>query len=762
MASKYSNYELKPYVSTYTNPYSVEVNTLLRERYDSNKAKVDLIDQTLGAKQTLEGDRVHVENAKGMVKNRFTNLTEVGDYENAGLVVSEVVNQLESDRGLKLAQQSYLIRQDELKHIREARINGMNMLDFGLGKVNEHQSYYQDNEGAWIENVYEPLTEKEHLYHETIAQLVGTIKSDASGISRGKANRVAADLLDTYIDGFVGDQHFRKLTQIEGMSEQDARATILEEIQSITSKQIHNLQVKSDLSGSKSLLEYLSGKGASPDGSSTFSLNNGDVGNFIIDMNRDIFDADFAGLSEKEKATTERLSRETFYIEKGVVAGLLEDADINQEDYNNHMQYGINGYGNHYKFRNLVNHYLSTEVSSFDKTLQGDINRYTNTGISIGTTATIALARRLQGKKMNWRAKTMLLAGTFLSAELFSQADRAFDTQSNVRTNTSSVSRLINGNSELEQLMVNLQDVDYLASRGVVNPNTGEAYNHSDPEYQALLEVAKANYRYRTELGGDDVYSQIENYSGNIFTSDVIAPNTSEEGKSKRTTMNSEIAFFNPHKYNWLLLDEDSDAWKATFFENPGEDDQKMHDVMKTGYIPGSFESGIPGYIQFQIKGKENIQYAEDKPTATGLGLTEVEQGLMLLNHGEDAAHTHAAKFLEKMEKYSESTIGETGGVTRQDQINQLAESFAYVMNTYDGEQNIVQPHIEGMAFADSYMKTQFHAAHPNITMDIMQSLGYGDVKTVEEVPQEIIDELRNEVNRRYQQYLTLEIRRFN
>ena len=59
-------------------------------------------------------------------------------------------------------------------------------------------------------------------------------------------------------------------------------------------------------------------------------------------------------------------------------------------------------------------------------------------------------------------------------------------------------------------------------------------------------------------------------------------------------------------------------------------------------------------------------------------------------------------------------------------------------------------------------MKTQFHAAHPNITMDIMQSLGYGDVKTVEEVPQEIIDELRNEVNRRYQQYLTLEIRRFN
>ena len=38
MASKYSNYELKPYVSTYTNPYSVEVSQILRNRYDQNKA----------------------------------------------------------------------------------------------------------------------------------------------------------------------------------------------------------------------------------------------------------------------------------------------------------------------------------------------------------------------------------------------------------------------------------------------------------------------------------------------------------------------------------------------------------------------------------------------------------------------------------------------------------------------------------------------------------------------------------------------------
>lgn len=765
MANKYSNYELKPYVSTYTNPYSVEVNTILRERYDKNKAKVDLVDQTLGAKQTLDGDKVHVDNAKSMVKTRFANLTEVGDYENAGLVISEVINDLEADKGLQLAQKSWLLREEELKHIREARINGINMLDFGQGRVNTHQSYYQNEDGAWVENVYEPLAEKEHLYHETISKLVGTIKADATGISRGKANRVAANLLDTYLDGYVGDQHYRKLTQIEGMSDQEARATILEEIQSITHKQIHSLQVKSDLSGNNALLEYLSGKGSERDGSSTFNVNDyGEIGNYLLDMNKEIIFSNYADLSDKQKQQTNKLSEETFMVEKGALLGLLNNGTITQEQYDKHLQYGVNGFQNHYKFRNIVNHYLSKEVSSFDHTLQGDIKRNKNIAFSVGTTATISLAQKLKGKKMNWKAKMLLLGSTYLMAEGYSWGSRALDEQSNVRTTGNSITQLLSGTSELEQLVENLEDTEWLASRGILNPKTGEEYNTADPEYKALVEVAKANYRYRTELGGDEVYSLIENYSGDIFTSDVIKPNTSKEGKDKRTTLNSEIASFNPHNYNWLLLSEDSDAFKTTFFEK--DDDAEdgygdMKDVLKTGFVPGSFEAGIPGYIEFKIKGSGNVHYAEDKPTATGMGLTEVEQGLMLLNEGEEAAHTRAFPILERMEKYDEGS-GDTGGVTRQDQIEVLAEAFAYVMNNYDGESYAVDPNVEGMAFANNYMFNQFKHAHPGIAMEIMQELGYADAKSPTDIPQEIRDQLQNEINRRYQLYLQLEIRRFN
>ena len=118
MASKYSNYELKPYVSTYANPYSVEVNEVLRKRYDDNKASVDLIDKTLGSKQVLDGDRVHVEKAKGMVEEKFTKITNAGDYENATLVVDEVMVDLETNKGLQYAQQSYVNRQNVKVHTR--------------------------------------------------------------------------------------------------------------------------------------------------------------------------------------------------------------------------------------------------------------------------------------------------------------------------------------------------------------------------------------------------------------------------------------------------------------------------------------------------------------------------------------------------------------------------------------------------------------------------------------------------------------------
>ena len=85
MANQYSNYTLAPYVSQYVNPYSVEVNTILRERWDRNKGNKDKIDATIGSWSTLPGDAHLVDKAKQQIKDKLNNFASNGNYEDAGI-----------------------------------------------------------------------------------------------------------------------------------------------------------------------------------------------------------------------------------------------------------------------------------------------------------------------------------------------------------------------------------------------------------------------------------------------------------------------------------------------------------------------------------------------------------------------------------------------------------------------------------------------------------------------------------------------------
>ena len=45
MANRYSRYQLQPYQSVYVDPQVVNVNKILRQRYDQNKSFKDIIDR---------------------------------------------------------------------------------------------------------------------------------------------------------------------------------------------------------------------------------------------------------------------------------------------------------------------------------------------------------------------------------------------------------------------------------------------------------------------------------------------------------------------------------------------------------------------------------------------------------------------------------------------------------------------------------------------------------------------------------------------
>ena len=89
MANKYSRYELTPYVTPYVNDQSVQINQLLRQRYDQNIASEDLLDSSLSNMNvnTFEKDEQMAAELRAKTRGDLERLSDRGDYENLGLEV---------------------------------------------------------------------------------------------------------------------------------------------------------------------------------------------------------------------------------------------------------------------------------------------------------------------------------------------------------------------------------------------------------------------------------------------------------------------------------------------------------------------------------------------------------------------------------------------------------------------------------------------------------------------------------------------------
>ena len=102
-------------------------------------------------------------------------------------------------------------RQAEIKAIREAKLNGIHMIDFGAEERKAHQSYFYDDEnGTYVTNVYEPMSEKMLDYRNRKEDMIGKIPADQRAnitrIGRGKTNKIANNIFNKNFvlnDGFV-------------------------------------------------------------------------------------------------------------------------------------------------------------------------------------------------------------------------------------------------------------------------------------------------------------------------------------------------------------------------------------------------------------------------------------------------------------------------------------------------------------------------------------------------------------------------------
>lgn len=210
-----------PFPSLYVDNKQPEIAELLANRYDANKTSKDLIDRTLSQLELLPGDQAHLERVKTDVKGTLKDHIEKQDWENSSLVVQDAAQLVETDAGLIASNKSMKNRQAEINAMREAKLNGIPMLDFGKDSRSVHESYYYDEEtGAYITNVYEPMMEQQLDYRTRKEAMIGNIpasqKGDWMGVSRSKTNKVANLMVEQYItDTKEGIQEFKKLVEMD-------------------------------------------------------------------------------------------------------------------------------------------------------------------------------------------------------------------------------------------------------------------------------------------------------------------------------------------------------------------------------------------------------------------------------------------------------------------------------------------------------------------------------------------------------------------
>ena len=309
MANKYSRYQLQPFPSLYVDNKHPEISQLLANRYDANKTSKDLIDRTLSQLDLMEGDKSHLERVKTNVKGMLQNHIQKQDWENSTLVVQDAATAVETDAGLIAANRSMQNRQAEIKAIREAKLNGIHMIDFGAEERKAHQSYFYDDEnGTYVTNVYEPMSEKMLDYRNRKEDMIGKIPADQRAnitrIGRGKTNKIANLVLEQYItDTHEGKQEYRYLMEVElpqtlpfEERARMAKASILKDLKEIAQQQEFEkvAAVKGSGSGSRSGL---------PAGVTISSSNAGEVNSPFNEM-KDKIDA----INVKQKVLLNQLN----------------------------------------------------------------------------------------------------------------------------------------------------------------------------------------------------------------------------------------------------------------------------------------------------------------------------------------------------------------------------------------------------------------------------------------------------------------------
>jgi len=257
---------LTPVQSTFVDPgldTFKEAAMIYRKTYDQNKDAYNLSKRVTAQMELMPGDE------KAGLRDQFTNtidttfssIVNTGNFEDAEMAVQNAVDFITTDKTVLQA------RKNSAEYLKEEALieqfGPSGVLDFNKNLRENFTTVTTDEQGAPIVNNYKEQMEKKEDYFTLMKNMVSGIAPDGrpwsetignlteygnmKGVSQGKVQRIVDKLYEAYKGDKAGDQDFRRLTQIEGMSEGQAKEDIVRRLVGAASPQVGNVRTISGM-----------------------------------------------------------------------------------------------------------------------------------------------------------------------------------------------------------------------------------------------------------------------------------------------------------------------------------------------------------------------------------------------------------------------------------------------------------------------------------------------------------------------------------
>lgn len=252
---------LTPVQSTFVDPgleTFKEAAMIYRKTYDQNKDAYNLSKRVTAQMELMPGDeKVGLRDQfTNTIDTTFSNIVNTGNFEDAEMAVQNAVDFITTDKTVLQARKNSAEYLREEALIEQFGLSGV--LDFNKNARENFTTVTTNENGEPIVNSYKEQMEKKEDYFALMKNMVSGIAPDGrpwsetignlteygnqQGVSQGKVQRIVNKLYEAYKGDKAGDQDFRRLTQIEGMSEGQAKEDIIRRLVGAASPQVGNIR----------------------------------------------------------------------------------------------------------------------------------------------------------------------------------------------------------------------------------------------------------------------------------------------------------------------------------------------------------------------------------------------------------------------------------------------------------------------------------------------------------------------------------------